>query len=89
MKKLKHLMNPATGSVATEQNWRKGYEELVEAFNDPKLMCLLWHGCSRHAKAHTHLDSDWDSFLIEVEQDKNGAWTSLFPKDRERLLKNG
>ena len=75
MKKLKHLMNPATGSVATEQNWRKGYEELAEAFNDAKLMC-------------PHLGSDWGSILIEVEQDKNGAWIPVFPKDRERLLKN-
>ena len=49
MKKVKHLINPATGSVTTEQNWRKSYEELVEAFNDAKLMC-------------PHLESDWVRF---------------------------
>ena len=80
MKKVRYLMNPATGSVTTEQNWRKGYEECIEAFNDPKLICLLWYGCGLHAKAHAHLDSDWDAMLVEVGEDKNGVWSQVFPK---------
>lgn len=40
MKKLKYLMIPDTGSVSTEQNWRKAYAEFVEGLKDPKLICL-------------------------------------------------
>ena len=54
------LMNPATGSVDTESQWRHEYRSLMTEGKDG---VILWGG--------TEFE---DAGLIEVRKDENGDW---------------
>lgn len=58
------LMNPATGSIAPESEWRSDYEDCqLHAERTGENLSALWGGPDFE-----------DAGLIEVVQDENGEW---------------